>query len=86
MPALTLQVDLYYDPLILKQRGWKLFEYQKMDFMMLFSKANRIVIEADGDAYYATDDNMASPSRYIEMVKVQRDMTILGYEVYRFGG
>ena len=53
---------------------------------MLFSKANRIVIEADGDAYYATDDNMASPSRYIEMVKVQRDMTILGYEVYRFGG
>ncbi len=50
MPALTLQVDLYYDPLILKQRGWKLFEYQKMDFMMLFSKANRIVIEADGDA------------------------------------
>ena len=36
--------------------------------------------------YYKTDDNMASPSRYIEIVKVQRHMPILGYEVYRFGG
>ena len=57
-----------------------------MDFMMLFSKATRVVIEIDGKQHYATEDGKASPSRYADMVKAQRDMTIYGYEVYRFGG
>ncbi len=86
IPALIPQVYLYYDPLTLKQRGWKVFEHQKMDFMMLFSKATRVVIEIDGKQHYATDDGKASPKKYAEMVKAQRDMTIYGYEVYRFGG
>lgn len=86
LPALLPQVYLYYDPLTIKQRGWKMFEHQKMDFMMLFSKATRVVIEIDGKQHYATEDGKASPSRYADMVKAQRDMTIYGYEVYRFGG
>jgi len=76
---------LYYDPLTLKQRGWKLFEHQKMDFLMLFSQANRIVIEIDGKQHYA-EGNVASPKLYADMVEANREMTLFGYEVYRFGG
>jgi len=56
IPALISQVYLYYDPLTLKKRGWKVFEHQKMDFMMLFSKATRVVIEIDGKQHYAKDN------------------------------
>lgn len=85
IPALIPQVYLYYDPLTLKQRGWKLFEHQKMDFLMLFSQANRIVIEIDGKQHYA-EGNVASPKLYANMVEANREMTLFGYEVYRFGG
>lgn len=37
LPALIPQVYLYYDPQTIKQRGYKLFEHQKMDFLMIFS-------------------------------------------------
>lgn len=47
LPALIPQVYLYYDPQTLKQRGYKLFEHQKMDFLMIFSHKDRIVIEID---------------------------------------
>ena len=43
IPALLPQVYLYYDPLSVKVRGWKLFEHQKMDFLMLCSMSERIV-------------------------------------------
>lgn len=85
IPALIPQVYLYYDPLTLNQRGWKLFEHQKMDFLMLFSQSNRVVIEIDGKQHYA-DGNTASPKLYASMVEANREMTLFGYEVYRFGG
>ena len=85
IPALIPQVYLYYDPQTLKQRGWKLFEHQKMDFLMIFSMSNRIVIEIDGKQHYANGD-IASPELYANMVAAQREMTLCGYEVYRFGG
>lgn len=84
-PALIPQVYLYYDPQTLKQRGYKLFEHQKMDFLMIFSHRDRVVIEIDGKQHYAKG-NVASPELYASMVKAQREMSLYGYDVYRFGG
>lgn len=85
LPALIPQVYLYYDPQTLKQRGYKLFEHQKMDFLMILSHKDRIVIEIDGKQHYA-EGTTASPKLYSEMVRAHRDMSLLGYDVYRFGG
>lgn len=85
LPALIPQVYLYYDPQTLKQRGYKLFEHQKMDFLMILSHKDRIVIEIDGKQHYA-EGTTASPKLYSEMVRAHREMSLLGYDVYRFGG
>lgn len=85
LPALIPQVYLYYDPQTLKQRGWKLFEHQKMDFLMIFSMSHRVVIEIDGKQHYA-EGNVASPKLYADMVSAQREMSLYGYDVFRFGG
>ena len=85
LPALIPQVYLYYDPQALKQRGYKLFEHQKMDFLMILSHKDRIVIEIDGKQHYA-EGTTASPKLYSEMVRAHREMSLLGYDVYRFGG
>ncbi|MFR1809331.1 MAG: hypothetical protein ACLSWV_10325 [Pygmaiobacter massiliensis] len=85
VPALIPQVYLYYDPQTQKERGYKLFEHQKMDFLMIFSHRDRVVIEIDGKQHYA-DGDRASPKLYSEMVKAHREMSLFGYDVYRFGG
>ena len=85
LPALIPQVYLYYDPQTIKQRGYKLFEHQKMDFLMIFSHKDRIVIEIDGKQHYA-EGNIASPKLYSEMMRAHREMSLFGYDVYRFGG
>ena len=85
LPALIPQVYLYYDPKTIKERGYKLFEHQKMDFLMIFSHKDRIVIEIDGKQHYA-EGTTASPKLYSEMVRAHREMSLLGYDVYRFGG
>lgn len=85
LPALIPQVYLYYDPQTLKQRGYKLFEHQKMDFLMILSHKDRIIIEIDGKQHYA-EGTTASPKLYSEMVRAHREMSLLGYDVYRFGG
>lgn len=85
LPALIPQVYLYYDPQTVKERGYKLFEHQKMDFLMIFSHKDRIVIEIDGKQHYA-EGSVASPKLYSEMVRAQREMSLFGYDVYRFGG
>ena len=85
LPALIPQVYLYYDPQTLKQRGYKLFEHQKMDFLMVFSHKERVVIEIDGKQHYA-EGKTASPKLYADMMRAHREMTLYGYDVYRFGG
>lgn len=52
---------------------------------MLLSPVERIVIEVDGKQHYS-DGDLSSPSKYSEMVKSDRELRLLGYEVYRFGG
>jgi len=56
-----------------------------MDFLILFSNSKRIVIEIDGKQHYA-DDDKASPKKYSEMMKLDRELRFLNYEVYRLGG
>jgi len=56
-----------------------------MDFLFVLSNSTRIVIEVDGKQHYS-DDNISSPKKYAEMVSLDRDLKLLGYEVYRFGG
>lgn len=85
LPALIPQVYLYYDPQTLRQRGYKLFEHQKMDFLMVFSHKERVVIEIDGKQHYA-EGKTASPKLYADMMRAHREMTLYGYDVYRFGG
>ena len=63
---------------------------------MLFSDSQRVVIELDGVQHYSDETipkqnskykyHIASVSKYASMVAAQREMTLAGYEVYRFGG
>lgn len=94
IPALIPQVYMYYDPKTKTQREWQIFEHQKMDFMMIISPLQRVVFEIDGQQHYAEDEvvpgtqykHYASPVRYAEMMRAHREMTLAGYDVYRFGG
>lgn len=90
IPALFPQVWLYYDPKLQKDRIKKIFEHQRMDFLMLFSESQRVVIEIDGVQHYANyvSENKkyyASVDKYAEMMAAQREMSLAGYDVYRFG-
>lgn len=96
IPALLPQVYLYYDSKVQKERLKKIFDHQCMDFLMLISESQRIVFELDGVQHYAGLEevevngnkraHIASVDKYARMVSAQRDMTLAGYEVYRFGG
>jgi len=84
LPALIPQVYLHYDPYSVKVHGINYLLRQRMDFLLLTNKS-RIVIEVDGKQHYA-EEEVASPKKYAEMVSLDRELKLLGYEVYRFGG
>lgn len=89
IPALIPQVYLHYDPYDQRTRrglsnGTPLAR-QRMDFLLLFSDRQRVVIEVDGKQHYAEGD-IAKPALYSEMVAEDRRLRLAGYEVYRFGG
>ena len=85
LPALIPQVYLHYDPYTLAQLGGVgRLSRQRMDFLLLFSDAGRVVIEVDGSQHFA-EDGKPSLARYAEMVAADRDLRLAGYEVYRFG-
>jgi very-short-patch-repair endonuclease len=86
LPALVPQVYLHYDPYTARQlRGEKRLPRQRMDFLLLLSSCERIVIEVDGSQHYSDEDRPA-PEKYADMVSADRDLRLAGYEVYRFGG
>jgi very-short-patch-repair endonuclease len=51
---------------------------------MLLPHDARVVIEVDG-RHHSTRGGTPSLPAYAEMVKADRDLRLLGYEVYRFG-
>ena len=86
LPALIPQVYLHYDPYTIREtQGVAQLPRQRMDFLMLFSNYDRIVIEIDGQQHYAVNSK-ANPEKYAEMVIADRQLRLNGYEVYRFGG
>jgi hypothetical protein len=85
LPALIPQVYLHYDPYSIKRFGIQYLLRQRMDFLFLFSNSTRIVIEVDGQQHYS-ENNIASPKKYSEMVSLDRELKLLNYEIYRFGG
>ena len=86
LPALIPQVYLHYDPYTIREtQGAAKLLRQRMDFLMLFSNHERIVIEIDGQQHYAVNSK-ANPEKYAEMVIADRQLRLNGYEVYRFGG
>ncbi|GAA0977435.1 hypothetical protein ENKNEFLB_02115 [Nocardioides aquaticus] len=89
IPALVPQVYLHYDPYDQRTRrklsSGTVLGRQRMDFLLLFSDRQRVVIEVDGKQHYAEGDR-ASPALYSAMVAEDRRLRLSGYEVYRFGG
>lgn len=86
LPALIPQVYLHYDPYTMKQlQSSKRIPRQRMDFLILFSNYERIIIEIDGRQHYS-DGEISSPAKYAEMASEDRKLRLNGYEVYRFGG
>ncbi|RBA35429.1 MULTISPECIES: hypothetical protein [Acinetobacter] len=87
LPALIPQVYIAYDPMRAKDlEGGKTRIRQRIDFLMILPNLKRVIIEIDGKHHYAREDGRADTKRYAEMVKVDRDLRLRGYEVYRFGG
>lgn len=87
LPALIPQVYIAYDPMRAKDlEGGKTRIRQRIDFLMILPNLKRVIIEIDGKQHYAKEDGRADTKRYAEMVKVDRDLRLRGYEVYRFGG
>ena len=92
IPALVPQIYLHYDPYTIKQlAGEKRLGRQRMDFLILFPKNKKVVIEIDGKQHYSIVDNktrlnIANPSLYAEMVREDRQLKLAGYEIFRFGG
>lgn len=85
LPALVPQVYLHYDPAIVAQlRHRQSFPRQRMDFLLLLPQDARVVIEVDGSQHFSRDGK-PSLSAYAEMVCADRDLRLLGYELYRFG-
>lgn len=84
-PALIPEVWLHWDPMTVQQRGThRILPRFRMDFLILFSPRERVVLEVDGKHHYA-DDERASPTKYGEMARADRALRLSGYEVYRFG-
>ena len=87
LPALIPQVYIAYDPMRAKDlEGGKTRIRQRIDFLMILPNLKRVIIEIDGKQHYAKEDGRADTKRYAEMVRVDRDLRLRGYEVYRFGG
>ena len=86
LPALIPQVYLHYDPATISQlRNGKRLVRQRMDFLLLLPHRNRVVIEIDGPHHFSESNGEASLEKYAEMVRADRDLRLLGYEIYRFG-
>lgn len=101
LPALIPQVYCHYDPKSANMRRGTVYVHQRMDFLMLFSDKERVVIEIDGVQHYSEEKeleiieykkagkikkNLASPKKYAEMVEDDRKLKLYGYNVFRFGG
>ena len=89
LPAMIPQVYVHYDPMtvsMLKKRGDnQRFEKQRMDFLLLLPQSARVILEVDGIQHYSSN-RKPSPDIYAVTVRSDRELRLLGYDVYRFAG
>lgn len=93
LPALLPEVWRHWDPKTVKARGKAALVQFRMDFLLLAPAGARIVLEVDGQTHYASERKAANGQRrwlpdgneYARTVAASRDLTLAGYEVYRFG-
>lgn len=86
LPTLLPEVWLYWDHKTIEERGAEALKNLRMDFLMLLPGMTRIVIEVDGRQHYSDGQSVADPKKYAELASGDRDMKLLGYDIYRFGG
>ena len=84
LPALLPEVWLHWDHVIIPKRREAALPRFRMDFLMLFPKNIRVVIEVDGKHHYTDENGNACSKTYAKMVSADRDLILAGYEVYRF--
>lgn len=84
LPALLPEVWLHWDPQTVRMRGKNALLNFRMDFLLLLPHGRRVVLEVDGTHHYSTDGR-ADPIVYARTVRGDRDLTLSGYEVFRFG-
>ena len=85
LPALLPEVWLHWDPKTVKERGVDALLRFRMDFLLLLPGGVRVVVEVDGKHHYSDQTGHADTNRYSNMVAADRDLKLMGYEVYRFG-
>lgn len=89
LPALLPEVWLHWDPKTIEARGVRALLQLRMDFLLLLPRGARIVLEVDGKTHYAVPDGekklRPDPATYARTVAGGRELTLAGYEVYRFG-
>ncbi|MFI2279605.1 AbiJ-related protein [Nocardia beijingensis] len=86
LPALLPEVWLHWDHQTVRQRGAQALLNQRMDFLLLHPGGHRVVLEVDGKTHYTDQDGNASPQVYARNTRIDRNLRMRGYEVFRFGG
>jgi very-short-patch-repair endonuclease len=93
LPALLPEVWRHWDPKTVKARGKDALVQFRMDLLLLAPAGARIVLEVDGQTHYASEREAKDGQRrwlpdgdeYARTAAASRDLTLAGYEVYRFG-
>lgn len=86
LPALLPEVLMHWDHKTVRERGVAALLGQRMDFLLLPPNNHRVVLEVDGISHYVDERERPSPRRYAENARLDRDLRLRGYDVFRFGG
>nr|WTB11959.1 hypothetical protein OG546_49150 [Streptomyces antimycoticus]WTB12175.1 hypothetical protein OG546_50380 [Streptomyces antimycoticus] len=86
LPALLPEVWLHWDHQTIHQRRERAQQHIRMDFLLLMPGRRRIVLEVDGSQHYTDNQGkVPSPGKYAATMAADRELKLLGYQVYRFG-
>lgn len=81
--VLLPQVWLNWEPMSLKQRGSPGVP-QRMDFLWCGPNNKYVVVELDGPSHFASD-GLPDEAKYVRQIANDRDLTLRGFQVFRFG-
>jgi hypothetical protein len=74
LPALLPEVWLHWDHKTARERGREALLRFRMDFLLLLSHSQRIVLEVDGSRHYASHDGKRpDPARYADAMRADRN-------------